>query len=131
MMGWVRKHICDLAGEFRAISANASLTADQRKLFAEAYNFSKPYTSMPEAGGICIVTAIISLGCIACQSAFKHTCNGRNGWEQRCQLMQNLHSPGAVPGDKAVFCVDGDLLGSEVKPGQVGQIISDQNRISS
>ena len=97
-MGWIRKHICDLAGVFKVFGADDSLTLEQRKKFVEAYAFAKHYTSIPNAGGTRNVTTVISMGCSACKEVLHHDCIGRDDWKQSCKLMQTLQPFDSIAG---------------------------------
>ena len=87
-MVWSRKHVCDLAGLCQKLEQEPALTIEQREKFAEIYSFAKQFSSIPNAGGMKNVVAVVSMVCGACQVAFDHKCSGRYDWQQPCLLMK-------------------------------------------
>lgn len=87
-MDWVRKHMLDLSGVFKKCREDTSLTFAQREKFSQTYVAAKQFSTLPQAGGSSNVTAVIFMGCAACQDGFHNECPGRYDWQHRCLLMQ-------------------------------------------
>lgn len=88
MMDWSRKHLCDLVGVCKECRNDTALRTRQRKAFADAHEFSKRISSLPNAGDASQILAAIAQSCGGCQSAFKPECRGRTEWHQTYPLIQ-------------------------------------------
>lgn len=88
-MNWARKHLCDLAWVCKACGSEPDLSPEHQESFANAHQFAKQLSSLPEAGGASNVATAVTAMCNACQRAYTYDCQGRDNWLMPCQLMQN------------------------------------------
>ena len=88
-MDWKRKYLSGLAELCCDCKEDPALSMTQRKIFAETYLLAKRYSSLPNAGDVKNVDAVIEKLCGACQSVFSQDCAGRSDWEQPCSLLRD------------------------------------------
>ena len=88
MTDWSRKSVCDLATACKMCEVDSALPVNQRDEFAEIYAFAKQLSTLPNAGGIHNISAVISMACRVCKNTFLRDCSGRQDWRQPCLLVQ-------------------------------------------